>query len=385
MNAPTRGTPLPTRAEACGVERATIRDFVELTLNPMSLAIIGHALDLGIIEALASGPRAPGSLAEAVGLAADSVSLEMTLELGAELGLFVRAGDGFGLGELSRLFLSRTSSLRLLGLVEHYRAYVPSASSLPEALRSTPRSRRTMWRQGAERAEHERYFAARQAYNESRRGYFSDTAYLLLRGHMGLSTAYALGSRRRACDVGAGPGAFACLLKKSFPAIDSIAVDVSFRFPEYRERSYAMAAAEGLEVSFRGDNALFDPLPAGIDLLTFNRLISGVPRDGADAWLSRAFDALEPGGVLAMVDMVMSDDPVHDRLVSLVVSQWMAKDRYVIAREPPTSADDDKHQWGWSRPWRATELRRRMEEHGFVDTFHAAADPPFTLVGGIKP
>ena len=86
-----------------------------------------------------------------------------------------------------------------------------------------------------------------------------------------------------------------------------------------------------------------------------------------------------------MVDMVMSGDPHHDRLVSLVVSQWMAKDRYVIAREPPTSADDDKHQWGWSRPWRAAELRRRLEAHGFVDTFQAAVDPPFTLVGGIKP
>jgi hypothetical protein len=367
--------------EVEGVDAGALRRFVEFVLNPLSLAIVARGIDDGIFEALAAEPRGLAELGAAIGAEPGSVGLEMTVELGRGLGLFAGDTSRIELGELSRRFLTQGSSLRLLGLVDHYRRYLPAAASLPEALRRTPRAKRTMWRPGAEREEHRAYFAARQAYNESRRDYFHDTAYLLLRGHL----RHGLGQRRRLCDVGAGPGAFACLVKKCFPAIDAIAVDVSFSFDAYRERSQAVAAAEGIDVAFVGANALLDPLPEGVDVITLNRLISGVPRDGADAWIERAFAALAPGGVLAMVDMVMSGDPEHDRLVALVVAQWMAKDRYLIAGEPPTDPNDDKHQWGWSPPWRGEELEARLRAHGFVDTFTRAADPPFTLVGGIRP
>ncbi|MCB9569445.1 MAG: class I SAM-dependent methyltransferase [Myxococcales bacterium] len=234
---------------------------------------------------------------------------------------------------------------------------------------------------GAKREDHERYFAARQAYNESRRRYFSDTAWLLLRAHLG----HDLASRRVACDIGSGPGAFACLLRKAFPQLRAIAIDTSFAFDEYRQRSEAMLAEEGVEVELRASNALLDPLPDDVDLITFNRLLSGIPREGAGAWLDRAFDALAPGGVFAAADMFMSGVASHDRHVAAVIGLWMGRDRHVLDTDPPTSPDDDRHQWGWSRPWHAAELEALLRARGFVDTFSSPADPPFTLVGGRKP
>jgi len=373
---------LPSLAEVVGVDAGMLRAFMELVLNPISLAIVADAVDLGVFEALTAGvTREVGALAEAVGEDEGSVRVEILAELGAGLGLLERRGGGLALSPMSATFLLDRSPLRLLGLVEHYRGYLIGGASMGDALRGSGRSRRSMWRPGAPREEHERYFAARQGYNESRRGYFTDTAWLLLRAHLG----HDLGSRRAVCDVGSGPGAFACLLARSFPGLRALAVDASFAFEEYRRASEVMAASEGAAVDFVAANALLDPLPAGVDLITFNRLLSGVPRDGADAWIERAYAALAPGGVLAAADMFMCGDPRHDRHVAAVVGLWTARDRFLLVNDPPTTAADDKHQWGWSRPWHAEEVAARLRAHGFVDTFAGPADPPFTLVGGVKP
>ena len=372
---------LPTRGEVEGVDAGMLRAFMELVLSPIALAVISDAIDLGVFEALAEGPLEEPALAAALGEAEGSVRIEILGEFGVGFGLLTRDGRRLALTAMGASFLVARSPLRLLGLCEHYRAYLVGAASMGDALRGARRARRTMWRPGTGRAEHERYFAARQAYNESRRAYFTDTAWLLLRAHL----RHDLASRRRACDVGSGPGAFACLLARAFPGVRATAFDASFAFDAYRRESEAMAAREGARVDFVAGNVLLDPLPAGVDLVTYNRLLSGVPRDGADAWIERAFAALAPGGVFAAADMFMSGEASHDRHVAAVVGLWTSRDYFLLARDPPTSPDDDRQQWGWSRPWHAEELVDRLRAHGFVDTFAGPADPPFTVVGGVKP
>lgn len=373
---------MPTRAEVEGVDAGMLRAFMDLALSPIALAVICDAIDLGLFEALAaSGAAEEGALAAALGEAEGAVRIELLGELGVGFGLLARDGRRLALTPMSASFLVARSPLRLLGLCQHYRAYLVGAASMSDAIRGARRARRTMWQPGAGRGEHERYFAARQAYNESRRAYFTDSAWLLLRAHL----RHDLASRRLACDVGSGPGAFACLLARSFPGLRAVALDASFAFDAYRQESEAMAAREGARVDFVAGNALLDPLPAGVDLVTYNRLLSGIPRDGADAWIERAFAALAPGGVFAAADMIMSGEASHDRYVAAVVGLWTARDQFLLARDPPSSADDDRHQWGWSRPWHAEELAARLRAHGFVDTFAGPADPPFTVVGGVKP
>lgn len=370
---------LPRPDELSRLDASLLRSFLELVLHPTALAVIGHGVDLGLFEALARpDPALPRVEAPATGV--DAVALEIAVELGLGLDLLRRTSQGVALTPLSRTFLTRASPYRLLGLVEHYRGYLGAASTLPSALSSLPRAERTMWRPGAAREEFGRYFAARQAYNESRRAYYTDTAYLLLRAHRQRD----LGRPSSACDVGAGPGAFACLLSKSLGGVQTYALEASYAFPEYRARSEAMLREELAAVELLAANALVDPWPEDIGLITFNRLLSGVPREGARAWIDRAYAALAPGGVLAAVDMFLSGDPSHDRWVTTVVAQWMAKVGHAM-QDPPAGPDDDRRQWGWSRPWHVDELRELLHAGGFVDLFAAPADIPFTLVGGRKP
>jgi SAM-dependent methyltransferase len=379
---------LPTLDELRGLRPELLRELIELTLNPAALAVIVRLVELGIIErALADGGTSTAALAgqDPGDMAAEQrehaeVSLEMALELATGLGLLTTAEGRVHATPLSATFLARGSALRLLGHVEHYASYLPAAATIGRALVETRRSRRSMWSSGRPREEHESYFAARQAYNESRRAYFWDSSYLLLRAHLHRD----LSGHRRACDVGAGPAGFAALLARSFPALHVHAVEANLAHAEYRRRTEQALRAEGVEVELWGTNALLDPLPPQLDLITLNRLLSGVPRDGVDAWLERAYRALEPGGVLAAVDYVMTGDPRHDRAVALVIAHWMGKDRHLLAQSPPSDPHDDKHQWGWSRPWHAQELCEALRRAGFQRVGFEPADAPFTLVFGAR-
>lgn len=379
---------LPSLAEVEGLRPELLRELMALTLHPASLAVIVQLVELGIVErlvaegglrheALAATSTPPAERASAE--RAD-VGLEMVLELGTGLGLLAHWGDRFYATELSRTFLARGSSLRLLGHVEHYASYLPSAGSILPALQQTRRSRRSMWTAGGSRDDHARYFAARRAYNESRRAYFWDSSYLLLRAHLRRN----LSAHRRACDVGAGPAGFAALLAKCVPGLEVHAVEANLADESYRRRTEEALHAEGVAVALWDTNALLDPLPPGLDLVTYNRLLSGVPRDGVDAWIDRARAALVPGGVLAAVDYVMTGDHDHDRFVTAVVAQWMGKDHHLLTQSPPTDPHDDKHQWGWTRPWHAHELCDALRRAGLRDVGFVAADPPFTLVFGTR-
>ncbi|MCX4243104.1 class I SAM-dependent methyltransferase [Paraliomyxa miuraensis] len=379
---------LPTLDELQALPPELLHEFIALTLNPASLAVIVRLVELGIIEQAvadggtslaALGDRDPEPQTDRHERAA--VSLEMALELGAGLGLLTVLDGRVHATALSATFLASGSRLRLLGHVEHYASYLPAAAAIGRALVSTRRSRRSMWSTGRPREEHDGYFAARQAYNESRRAYFWDSSYLLLRAHL----RRTLCGHRRVCDVGAGPAGFAALLAKCFPSLHVCAVEANLAHDDYRRRTEQALRAEGVEVELLGTNALLDPLPPGLDLVTFNRLLSGVPRDGVDAWLQRAYEGLVGGGVLAAVDYAMTGDPAHDRAVALVVAHWMGKDCHVLAKSPPSDPHDDKHQWGWSRPWHAQELCEALRRAGFQHVGFAPADGPFTLIHGTRP
>jgi hypothetical protein len=171
---------LPSLVEVEGLASERLRELVDLTLDPVALAVIVRLVELGLVERLAThGGATPDRLATEQRDAASErgepwdehaeVGLEMVLELACGLGLLARQGGLVHATELSRTFLARGSSLRLLGHVEHYASYLPSAGSILPALARTRRSRRSMWTGAGDRDAHARYFAARQPYNESRR------------------------------------------------------------------------------------------------------------------------------------------------------------------------------------------------------------------------
>ncbi|WP_434425727.1 hypothetical protein [Nannocystis pusilla] len=183
---------------------------------------------------------------------------------------------------------------------------------------------------------------------------------------------------------GAGPAAFAAILKAAAPHLQVHAAEVTYKDPAYLAATAADLRAESLDVVLHAVNVLHEPLPPEIDLLTANRLFSGLDRHGAEGWAARLHAALAPGGTLAMVDFFATGDPAHDRSLAALVAQWMAWNRHELQRVPLTDPSDDRHAWGWNPPWRCDELARLLARVGFHDIRTRSVAPPFALVEARK-
>jgi hypothetical protein len=304
----------------------------------------------------------------------------MTLELGCGTGLFARRDRRYELTALSRTFFLNNSPLRLLGLVERHRRYVAAIAALPAALRETKRADRRVWSDRADAGAQADYFRARAAFNEASRDYFRDTACLLARAHCERD----LQAHRVVCDIGAGPAAFAAILKAAAPHLQVHAAEVTYKDPAYLATTAADLRAADLDVALHAINVLHEPLPPAVDLLTANRLFSGLGRDGAEGWAQRLHAALAPGGTLALVDFFATGEPAHDRSLAALVALWMAWNRHELQLRPLTDPSDDRHAWGWNPPWRCEELARLLARVGFHDIRARSVVPPFALVEARK-
>lgn len=371
---------LPTLAAIAQVPDDLLAAAVALCLDAAALPVLLGALDLDLLARLARGPATLDWLAAEQADRTGDAALEMLLELGSGFGLFALRDRRYELTALSRTFFLEDSPLRLLGLVDRHRRYVDAIAALPAALRDTRRADRRVWSPAADAGAQADYFRARAAFNEASRDYFRDTASLLARAH----GPRDLRAHRVVCDVGAGPAAFAAILKASAPHLQVHAAEVTYKDPAYLAATAADLRAEGLDVALHPVNVLHEPLPPAIDLLTANRLFSGLDRSGAEGWAARLHAALAPGGTLALVDFFATGDPAHDRSLAALVALWMAWNRHELQRVPLTDPSDDRHAWGWNPPWRCDELSRLLARVGFHDIRARSVVPPFALVEARK-
>jgi hypothetical protein len=380
---------VPATISSAAIERivqvpeSQVRELVEIAVNPAALATVLRALEMGLFDRAPS--RSEGSVAPVTDAPlprpSDDVALEMTLELCRGLGLLEESDAGFRPTPLAAAFLMPDAPLPLRGLLERHALYLGGFAAAERALRHMHRVQRPMWSRQTSRSEQEAYFAIRQSFNEASRRYYTDTAALLLRAHLSRD----LSRHRVACDFASGPGAFAALLKAARPELRVLAADVSHCFEPYRRASERWLAERGAMVECLGLNLLYDPLPTRVDLLTVNRLLSGLARDGARPWAEQMFDALEPGGAVVVVDFMTTGEPVHDRILASLRLMVMAWNQHVFDTGPPSRPVDDPSNWGWHPDWSCREAADLLASVGFQDVLWRRATPPFALVEARRP
>lgn len=375
---------MPTLATLAEVARASdeqLAEIVGLCLRATTQPVLARALELGLFARLAAGPVNLATLTAELTDRATPVSLAMTVELACSFGLLARRDDAVALTEPARLFLLEDAPLRLLGLVERHGRYMTGICALPDALREMGPADRRMWSDATDQHAQARYFQRRGAFNAASRRYFRDSAVLLARAHCRRDLA----AHRVVCDVGAGPAAFAALLKQAAPALRVHAVEVDYKQPDYLAATVADLHEAGVAVELHARNFLHEPPPPDIDLLTANRVFSGLSRAGAEGWARRLFAGLAPGGTLAMVDFFRTGAPAHDQAVGELYALWMAWNQHELTRDPPVDPHDDRHAWGWNPPWSHAELRALLERVGFVDVRVRSVVPPFALCEARRP
>jgi SAM-dependent methyltransferase len=130
-----------------------------------------------------------------------------------------------------------------------------------------------------------------------------------------LDKAVELSRARRMLDVAGGSGAFAITLCRRHPQLRATILD----FPAVIEVARRFVREAGLEerIDYVCGNAVTQEWPRSQDVVLMSYLLSGVAGTAMGRLFTRAFQALEPGGLLLVHDFMVDDDRSGPRNAAL--------------------------------------------------------------------
>jgi SAM-dependent methyltransferase len=165
-----------------------------------------------------------------------------------------------------------------------------------------------------------------------------------------------------ALDIGGNSGEFVLQLCRAFPGLEATVLDLPVVCEVGRE--HVSAEPEAARIRFQPGNAMEDPLPGGCDLILFKSMLHDWPDPQARQFLSRACDALTPGGTLLIFERSAIETgagtPPYSLLPMLLFLRYLR-----------TAAFYEKH----------------LKDFGLqcIATQHIALDTSFLMVAATKP
>ena len=284
-------------------------------------------VELGLLEAMAEGPRSLPDLARHA--AAPEAALERLLVAGVGLGLLSRVGDrDFALGPQGAALLGNAG---LRDMIVHHRQLYRDLID-PVGL----------VRRGGGQGDLARYWAyARSAAPDAAPAdAVADYSALMAASVPSFAAdvldAYPFRRHRRLLDVGGGEGAFLVAAAAAAPNLDLALFDL----PAVVERARSRLAAAGLasRAHLQGGDFGKDDLPSGADLITLVRIVHDHD-DPAVLTLLRAIRrALAPGGRLVIAEP-MSLSGGRDRVADVYFAMYLLAMGHGRARSPAEIAD----------------------------------------------
>lgn len=155
-----------------------------------------------------------------------------------------------------------------------------------------------------------------------------------------------LSGRRRLLDVGGGPGTYSVLITAANPGLNAIVLDL----PAVAAIAGELIAAQGASgrvATLAGDYHT-TPFPQGVDAVNFFGMLHQESPESIQDLMSRAYEALIPGGVVHVMDMMTDGTHTAPKFSALFgLNMALTTD----------------HGWVFSD----CELRAWMEKSGFRD------------------
>ena len=136
-----------------------------------------------------------------------------------------------------------------------------------------------------------------------------------------LARTFDLGGARRMLDVGGGSGAFSIALCQRNPELRATVLD----FPnviDVAER-FVTEAQLGHRIDYIRADAVHGPWPSGQDVILMSYLLSAVAESSFPLLLTKAWEALRPGGRLLIHDFMLDDDETGPALAALWFLQYL--------------------------------------------------------------
>lgn len=260
------------------------------------------AVELGLFTTLNAGPASEVEIREALGL--HGRGLSDWLDLLVELGLLDRKGDKFQNASGPDRYLVRGQESYIGGFIERSnRNLYPAWGRLSEALRT-----------GAPQSGSDFETVIQ---NPKILAQFINSMDALTRtlGPQLLEAWDGWTGYGSVLDVGGCRGGLAAQIVKGHPHLAGAVFDLPQMEPFFNE----LVADAGLteKMTFHGGSFFTDPLPSA-DIVVMGHVLHDWDRDQREALVLKAYDSVNPGGVLLVYDRML--DRTSSRIENLVIS-----------------------------------------------------------------
>ena len=280
-----------------------LRGLLEIARAGLSTQVLYAANTLGVFGHLAHQPQSPRGLAEKLSL--DELAVERLLDACAALGLVRKSNGCYENSATAAMFLVPDRPEYVGDAVDMFRWRVaPRWDDLEASLRG---------------------HRPKNMYDELLAQPEQFERFILSLRQLAVWRARALAMRldfsafRRLLDLGAGSGVYSVEILGRNPALRAYLFDQ----PRVCEILRRLMGEEGLSerVEIIAGDFFCDELPRA-DLVLFSNVLHDFAVEQAQRLVSRAFEALEPGGAIVINDFILEDSktaPVDGALMSLVL------------------------------------------------------------------
>lgn len=324
---------------------------MRLALAYRSSMVLFAATDLDVFSALGTGPKTAAELAALRGVPAEP--LRLLLESCVAEGLLEKEADRFKNTPATEVFL-----------VKDRPTYAGHGLKYAEDLADAWRGLAGLVRTGRPSIQPESILGDDKAR----------TRHFVLAMHeraKGMSSVLPHGAdfrgRRRLLDVGGGPGTYSMALVGQTPGLKSTVLDLPGVLEVTREIVDRHGYSDRIEL--RPGNYLTSPFGTGFDAVLLSGMMHRETADTCRMLLRKAFDALDPGGLVVVSDVFFENDEKNSPPFAIHFALNMML----------TSDEGSAHA--------KTETARWVEEAGFgqVQVRDLPPPNPHALVTGIKP
>lgn len=166
-----------------------------------------------------------------------------------------------------------------------------------------------------------------------------------------LCGAVDLAGRRRLADVGGGPGTYSALLVAQTPGLEADVLDLPGVVAIASEIVREMGAAD--RVRCRPFDYYADPLPDRYDAALVSGVLHREQPPQVKAILGKIAEAMEPGGVLYISDVMVDDDRAGPRFATMFQLNMR-----VLAHDGRCHSVAEQRAWLDEAGFDVTEVRR---------------------------
>jgi acetylserotonin N-methyltransferase len=264
-------------------------------------------VELGLFDALRSGPASAVELAQRLSLHADS--LEQLLDACVGLTLLTKSAGKYANTPSATAYLTTDSPRRLTGYIQYSNNVMWKMwAHLEGAIREgTHRWQETFGWDGPIFSHFFKTDVARREFLMGMHGYG-----VLSSPHV--VNAFDLSRFRTMVDLGAATGHLVIAACERYPELRGCAFDLPHALDLAREMTAASPARDRLTVA--GGDFFADPLPPA-DLYALGRIIHDWSPEKVDQLLKKVCDALPSGGGLLIAEKMLWEDKTGPRWAQL--------------------------------------------------------------------